>query len=129
MLNLKSPTDEKTQHNNWLTAHAICREDGAIPQKLSYRGEDMIGDSDEDNIKKFEYYKAIVDKLPKTADGVPVYDGMDLYAPEHKKSYILEPEVKTSAYWITLDGQHVVDCVDKFYSTLEASKKAQKGNQ
>jgi hypothetical protein len=64
--------------------------------------------------------RAIVDRLPKTADGVPIYDGMDLH-PSPCDFPIVECHAKTDAYWVTRDGQHVIDDPQKFYSTREAA--------
>jgi len=65
-----------------------------------------------------------LNKQPKTADGVTVTDGMELFSPVELDDLVLECHAKTDAYWITSDGAHVVDGVEKFYSTPEAVREA-----
>jgi len=67
--------------------------------------------------------RAIVNRLPKTADGVPVVDGMELFRRDRFSANDIMPAIaKTDAYWVTHDGQHVVDDSKTFFSTREAAE-------
>ncbi len=71
-------------------------------------------------VAEIERLRAIVEKLPKTADGVPIVPGMELH-PSPCPYPILEAHAEIKAYWITSDGQSLVDDPRKFYSTALAA--------
>ena len=77
----------------------------------------------EDALAEIKRLRAIVDKLPRTADGVPVVDGMELFRRDRfSANDIMPASAKTDAYWVTHDGQHVVDDSKTFFSTREAAE-------
>lgn len=67
--------------------------------------------------------EAIIDKLPKTADGVPVVPGMELHTPDGGIVTACWVSEKSAAF---LDGVAILDNwrVDNLYSTPEAAKAA-----
>ena len=73
--------------------------------------------------------QAIVDKLPKTADGVPVVPGMRLYPlhPIDLEAHIEDYGTVTVALWDENSGVHLIHGYDSFrvgncYSTKEAAE-------
>ena len=77
---------------------------------------------------EIERLRAIVDKLPKTADGVPVVPGMTLYSSQNICGAFRKPEIVVSlevyanhetSEW--MDGHLEVELL---YSTREAAEAA-----
>jgi hypothetical protein len=88
--------------------------------------EDLDDEPDLESIAEEIFYELerLRDGSVKTADGVAVTDGMELFSTVELHDTIMECHAKTDAYWVTHEGQHVVDSVEKFYSTPEAAKEA-----
>lgn len=74
--------------------------------------------------------QAIIDRLPKTADGVPVVDGDELFATDPNFDDQLDSLcVRTDAHWISQNGMSATDAVEQYYSTAEARDKAREAGQ
>jgi hypothetical protein len=75
-------------------------------------------------VGELERLRAIVDRLPVTADGVPVAPGMTIYEPASKYGAPVEPFVANAVYAFTDAPLHNIyrEC----YSTREAAEAAAK---
>ena len=77
--------------------------------------------------------QAIVDKLPKTADGVPVVPGMVLYSSQFICGHFRHPEIVVSLH--PYADEHVSGWMsgalgeEELYSTREAAEAAHKGKE
>ena len=91
-----------------------------------FRNIDIDYEPDLENIAEEIFYELerLRDGSVKTADGVAVIDSMELFSTVELHDTIMECHARTDAYWVTHEGQHVVDRVEKFYSTKEAAKEA-----
>jgi hypothetical protein len=71
--------------------------------------------------------EAFVAKAAKTADGVPIHEGMELFAADERET-MFGIIAETVAYGVTgegpLTGQHWEDRANRYYSTPEAAKAA-----
>lgn len=63
--------------------------------------------------------KAVIDKLPKTADGVPVVAGMSLYHSSGEFSTVSEVSIV-----VVNCGHQIVEHASRYYSTREAAEAA-----
>lgn len=77
---------------------------------------------------EIERLRAIVDKLPKTADGVPMTPGMNVYSLHWFQPW------RITGFNTTSDGEAGViyfgvgfDAIGPWYSTLEAAQQAKAG--
>ena len=79
-------------------------------------------------LARLDALQALVDKLPKTADGVPVVDGDELYHPSVGDNSMFGVHAETKAYWIwnsgPNEGSHWTDTISSCYSTREAALAA-----
>lgn len=72
-----------------------------------------------------ERLQAIVDKLPKTADGVPVVPEMPLYMPGSNTVGEVNPMTVNDGYsWPNANGSSPASRLDDCYSTREAAEAA-----
>lgn len=87
-----------------------------------------------DQMAEIERLRAIVDKLPKMADGVAVVGGETVYAnPENifprsvgKYRVLSGGEKATDAPWIFCGKPNTID-IDECYSTRQAAEAAEQG--
>lgn len=104
------------------------------------RSEYVAADSWTDGLlAEIERLRAIVDRLPKTADGVPVYVGDIVFVPYGDGMYgrgIVDCRFHSEAYWYatihpTMNRIPVemAVCIDYCYSTREAAERAAEGEQ
>jgi len=73
--------------------------------------------------KKIERLRTVVDKLPKTADGVPIVPGMEVWLPG---SYRYPGEVERDAYGVNpcVDWPEALYHPCQLYSSREAARAA-----
>lgn len=68
---------------------------------------------------KVEELTQIIHSSIKTADGMMAYDGMPLYRKDLlDQNLIMDSVAELHAYYITQDGLHVSDSIEKFYGHL-----------